>query len=369
MLIRHLQVQGLRRLVDIDLHPDPGFNLITGDNGSGKTSLLEAMHLMAHGRSFRGRIRDGLVRTGESALQVFLEWEQPGQPDRRAGLRHSGSAWQARLDGSQVGQLGELCEALAVITFEPGSHALIDGSSEGRRRYLDWGLFHVERSDADGDGDFLSLWRRHSRAHKQRNALLRQGRTEGQLDAWELELALAGEAITLQREAYVARLQPHIDTLLMDILPAAGVATLSLQPGWRRQDLGLADALLLARERDLAQGHTTVGPHRADLKLEFRDLPGREGLSRGQTKLAALVLLLAQASHLASHTGHWPVLQLDDLASELDRHHQRRVLQVLGDSGAQVFVTGTDPIPAMASLAITHKTFHVEHGVIQPVAG
>ncbi|QNN70983.1 DNA replication/repair protein RecF [Thermomonas carbonis] len=367
MLIRQLQVQGLRRLVDVDLCPGPGFNLITGDNGSGKTSLLEAMHLMAHGRSFRARIRDGLVRTGESALQVFLEWEQPGQPGRRAGLRHSGSAWEARLDGSPVGQLGELFEALAVITFEPGSHALIDGSSEIRRRYLDWGLFHVERSDAGGD--FLSLWRRHARAHKQRNALLRKGRAEGQLDAWEHELALAGEAITLQREAYVTRLQPHVDALLADILPAAGAANLSLQPGWRRQDFGLADALLLARERDLAQGHTTVGPHRADLKLEFRDLPGRDGLSRGQTKLAALVLLLAQASHLATHAGHWPVLQLDDLASELDRHHQRRVLQVLAASNAQVFVTGTDPIPAMDSLAGLHAMFHVEHGVIRPLAG
>ena len=367
MLIRHLQVQGLRRLVDIDLRPAPGFNLILGDNGSGKTSLLEAMHVMAHGRSFRGRIRDGLVRSGESALQVFIEWEQPGHIGRRAGLRHSGSSWEARLDGGSVSQLGELCEALAIITFEPGSHSLIDGSSEVRRRYLDWGLFHVERNDAGGD--FLSLWRRHARAHKQRNALLRQGRADGQLDGWEHELALAGEAITLQREAYVARLQSHVDSLLTEMLPAAGAATLSLQPGWRRQDVGLADALLLARERDLVQGHTTVGPHRADLKLEFRDLPGRDGLSRGQTKLAALVLLLAQASHLAAHVGHWPVLQLDDLASELDRHHQQRVIQVLSASGAQVFITGTESMPALASLKGACTMFHVEHGVVHPLAG
>lgn len=366
MLIRRLQVEGLRRLVDIDLRPAPGFNLVTGDNGSGKTSLLEAMHLMAHGRSFRGRVRDGLVRSGSPALQVFIEWEQPGQDSRRAGLRHSGSAWEARLDGGPVGHLGELCEALAVITFEPGSHALIDGSSEVRRRYIDWGLFHVERSDAGGD--FLSLWRRHARALKQRNALLRQARADSQLDAWEHELAQAGEAITLQRNAYVARLQPHVDILLADILPAAGAATLSLQPGWKRQELALADALLLSRERDLAQGHTTLGPHRADLKLELRDLPGRDGLSRGQAKLAALVLLLAQAAHLAAHVGHWPVLQLDDLASELDRDHQRRVLQVLADSGAQVFLTGTEPIPALASLAVPHTVFHVEHGRVMMAA-
>ena len=365
MLIRRAHVQDFRRLANIELRPGPGFNLITGDNGSGKTSLLEAMHLMAHGRSFRGRVRDGLVRSGAPALQVFIEWEQPGQEGRRAGLRHSGSHWEARLDGGPVGHLGELCEALAVITFEPGSHALIDGSSEVRRRYIDWGLFHVERSDAGGD--FLSLWRRHARALKQRNALLRQARADSQLDAWEHELAQAGEAITLLREAYVARLQPHVDALLAGILPAAGAATLSLQPGWKRQELALADALLISRERDLAQGHTTLGPHRADLKLDLRDLPGRDGLSRGQAKLAALVLLLAQAAHLAAHVGHWPVLQLDDLASELDRNHQRRVLQVLADSGAQVFVTGTEPLPALTALSIPHDVFHVEHGRVTNV--
>src|SRR5690606_31548844 len=141
------------------------------------------------------------------------------------------------------------------------------------------------------------------------------------------------EALTLQRDSHVARLQPQLDAMIAALLPAAGAVRLELAPGWRRQELSLADALLLARERDLVQGHTSVGPHRADLRLEFRDLPGRAGLSRGQTKLAALALLLAQAAYLAAQDGHWPVLQLDDLASELDRHHQQRVLQVLHASG------------------------------------
>jgi len=80
-----------------------------------------------------------------------------------------------------------------------------------------------------------------------------------------------------------------------------------------------------------------------------------------------LVLLLAQAAHLAAHVGHWPVLQLDDLASELDRNHQRRVLQVLAESGAQVFVTGTEPLPALTALSIPHDVFHVEHGRVTNV--
>lgn len=363
MIVQRLRLQSFRRFGEAELEPQPGFNLICGDNGSGKTSLLEALHLLAHGRSFRGRVRDGLVRQGDSALSVFAEWQAGSGSTHRAGLRHAGGDWEARLDGVPVTHLGELCEALAVVSFEPGSHALIDGPSEGRRRYLDWGLFHVER--AERGGDFLQLWRRHARALKQRNALLRQRRADAQLDAWEHELAQAGEALTAQRETHVVRLQPHLDAMVAALLPAAGAAELCLHPGWRRQELSLADALLLARDRDIAQGHTSVGPHRADLRLALRDLPGRDGLSRGQAKLAALALLLAQAAYLAGQDGHWPVLQLDDLASELDRRHQQRVLQALHASGAQVFVTGTEPPPVLQQLNLPITRFHVEHGAVR----
>jgi len=169
MQIRRLALHQLRRFDAVELSPQPGVNLLTGDNGAGKTSVLEALHLMAYGRSFRGRVRDGLVRQGHEALEVFVEWDEqrgdlPAQR-RKAGLRHSGQEWKGRLDGEDVAQLGNLCAALAVVTFEPGSHALVSGGGEPRRRFLDWGLFHVEP-------DFLSLWRRFWRAVKQRKALL-----------------------------------------------------------------------------------------------------------------------------------------------------------------------------------------------------
>lgn len=352
--LRRLQVRDFRRFHQQQVIPAPGFNLIVGDNGSGKSSLLEAMHLMAHGRSFRGRVRDGLIRTGEPALEVFVEWQQAAV-EHRAGLRHTGANWEARLDGANVGHLGELCAALAVVTFEPGSHILINGSSEARRRYLDWGLFHVEQ-------DFLPQWRRYARALKQRNTLLRAHRADSQLDAWEHELASAGERLSGYRNAYVARLQPHMDRIVADLFPAAGEVVLNLQPGWKQHELSLTDALLVSRERDLSQGHTTIGPHRGDLQIEFSCFPGRDSLSRGQAKLAALSLLLAQASQLAEHDGAWPILQLDDLASELDRHHQQRVLQYVHGCGAQVFVTGTESPPGLIDLGSDVTTFHVEHG-------
>lgn len=357
MHVTRLALSGLRSFAQVEFAPKPGLNLITGDNGAGKTSLLEALHLMAWGRSFRGRVRDGLIRTGSPAVEVFVEWRE-GQDDRvrRAGLRHSGQEWSGRLDGRNVSQLGELCAALAVVSFEPGSHALVTGSGESRRRFLDWGLFHVEQ-------DFLPVWRRYNRALKQRNALLKAGGGGSQLDAWDAELAEAGEAVTEYRQLYLDRLQGQVQDLAQALVPMLGCARLDFAPGWRRQALSLADALLISRERDRQFGHTGVGPHRADWRVDFTALPQREPLSRGQAKLTALSCLLAQAQDYAALRGEWPVVALDDLASELDRRHQAGVLARLLQTGAQILVTGTE-IPAALEQPPPQAWFHVERGAI-----
>jgi DNA replication and repair protein RecF len=369
MRLTRLQLTGVRRLVDVGLRPAPGINLITGDNGAGKTSLLEGLHLLAYGRSFRGRVRDGLIRTGSEAVEVFAEWrEDVGGRMRRAGLRHSGHRWEGRLDGETVSQLGELCAALAVVTFEPGSHALVTGGGEPRRRLVDWGLFHVEqgrRGGNDREADFFLLWRRYARALKQRNALLKARARDSQLEAWDHELAETGEPLTRHRQAYLDTLEPLLQTMVAELVPSLGLPHLVFQPGWSRDNLSLADALLLARDRDLANGFTSVGPHRADWRIDYAALPGREMLSRGQAKLSALAILLAQAEHHAQASGEWPVVALDDLASELDLNHQRRVLDRLVMSGAQVFITGTEASATLSELQADVAMFHVERGELQ----
>ncbi len=357
MRLTRLDVQRLRRLDPVSIKPGPTLNWIAGDNGAGKTSLLEAIHFLGYGRSFRGPVRDGLIRTGAESLEVFAEWQEGGEKLRRAGLRHTGRDWEGRLDGAPAHSLGDLCAALAVVTFEPGSHALVSGGGEPRRRWLDWGLFHVEQ-------DFMRLWRRYARALKQRNALLKSRPAPDQLDLWERELAEAGEPLTSRREAYLDRLQERLAAVSADLAPSLGLASLHFQPGWRRQELALADALLLARERDLATGYTSVGPHRADWRVDHAARPGREALSRGQAKLTALACLLAQAEDYAAQRGEWPIVALDDLASELDRAHQEQLLGRLRESRAQVFITGTELPKGADNDAVV---FHVEHGRIIPL--
>ena len=355
MQVTRLEFSGLRCFERGSLAPGPGLNLLLGANGSGKSSVLEALHLMAYGRSFRGRVRDGLVRSGAEAVEIFVEWQEAGGRLRKAGLRHNGQSWEGRLDGQPLGQLGDLCAALAVVTFEPGSHALVMGAAESRRRFMDWGLFHVEPS-------FLPLWRRHARALKQRNALLKARQRDGQLDAWENELDQTGSLLTQHRERYLHQLQPYLAAATEALLPEAGATELVFQPGWRREELSLADALLLARDRDLATGFTSVGPHRADWRVDYVGLPGREALSRGQEKLTALACVLAQARAFAADRGEWPLVCLDDLASELDATHQAQALRAVLASGAQVLLTGTEPPSALDGEIRPERWFHVERG-------
>ena len=358
MILTQLQVRQLRILADVRLDLAPGLNLVVGPNGAGKSSVVEAIHLLGYGRSFRGRVRDGLVRTGAAYLEVYAEWlDRQGQP-HRAGLRHSGSTWEARLDGAPAPSLTELCAQIAVVTFEPGSHDLIGGGSEHRRRYLDWGLFHVEPN-------FIAHWRRYARALKQRNALLKSAPAKVALAPWDRELAEAGELLTRLRQGYLDRLEPQVAVEADAYLAELGAASLALRPGWKRGEQSLADALLLSRERDLAVGHTTLGPHRADWRLGFAGLPAGEALSRGQEKLAALACILGQARGLAAESGSWPLVCLDDLASELDQAHQRRVLDTVLAFDAQVLLTGTQIPEALVAAAVPATLFHVEHGLIR----
>lgn len=358
MRLSRLDVQNLRCLVDLRFEPGPRLNLVTGGNGAGKTSLVEAIHLLGYGRSFRGRVRDGLVRSGQPALSIYAEWLDGQGRSRRAGLRHTGSDWEARLDGSPAPSLTELCAELAVVSFEPGSHELIAGGAEHRRRFLDWALFHVEPS-------FLQVWRRYARALKQRNALLKRGPAANALDPWDQELVDSGQRLSSLRADYLARFEPVLATTAAEFLPELGQAGLSFLPGWRQSDYPLADALLLARDRDLALGYTSVGPHRADWRVDYPALPGREALSRGQEKLTALACVLAQARAFAADRGEWPLVCLDDLASELDQSHLRQSLAAVLESGAQVILTATEAPAVLTGELAPDSRFHVERGELR----
>lgn len=355
MDIAELRLANVRNVAQAELELVAGVNEFVGANGAGKTSVLEAVFMLSHGRSFRAVKRESLIRFGGESLEVFARINRDGK-ERRLGLSRRKGGWEARVDGTPVESLAELLREIAVVCFEPGSHALISGIAEERRHFVDWALFHVEH-------DYVETARRFRRALKQRNALLRTGGPAASLDAWDAELVRSGVAWDAWRSAYLERLLPVLLELASLLLPELGAPELRYQRGWTAE-LSLEQALLQRRGRDMERGHTGSGPHRADWRLSFEKAPEREHLSRGQEKLSALVCLLAQAQLFKQETGDWPVLCLDDLASELDVEHQQRVLQWLHGCQAQVWITGTSALPALSHLPRPHLMFHVEHGLV-----
>jgi len=351
--LTHLRIENLRLIERTELDPAPGWNLFIGSNGAGKTTLLEAAYLLSHGRSFRTSARDAPVRHGASGYAVFGELLRASVIKERVGVARSASRLEARLNGDVVAA-ADLMRHTAVLCFEPGSHELISGASDERRRFLDWGVFHVEH-------DFLAYWRRYQRALKQRNAFLRASSGHGELDVWDTELAMAAEPLSDMRQRYVARLRPLVAGLLSELLPELGEPQLRFSVGYDDQrplQVVLADR----RARDIARGHTTAGPHRADWSIAFGDAIEREHLSRGQEKLCAFACVMAQARLYTEVSGEWPILCFDDLASEIDRAHLGRVLATVPTQGVQILATATEESEAFVGLQASISRFHVEQG-------
>ena len=356
MRLTELRLENLRRFEQLELTLHPGWNAFVGANGAGKTTLLEAAFMLSHGHSFRAGGRAGVQRDGSDGYSVFGQLEGSAGDILRVGIARVDGRLIARVAGETVA-VGDLVRRCAVVCFEPGSHDLIAGPSEVRRQFMDWGVFHVEPS-------FLTGWRRYQRALKQRNASLRQGGSEAELESWEIEAAAAGEALATSRQQYIDQLRLHVMDFADRLIPELGLPSLHLNRGWD-DDVRLAEVLSTRRGRDRERGHTTRGPHRADWTLTFDHAARREHLSRGQEKLVALACLLAQAQLHAQVRGHWPLLCLDDLASELDASHQQALVDVVERAGAQVMITGTTLPDSLRTATFPVATFHVEHGQVQ----
>ena len=345
-------LRDFRCFASLELDLGPRANLILGDNASGKTSLLEAIFFLSRGRSFRTAKADNLIRQGAKGFLVSALSTGPSGTVPLGLARREGSL-EARIGGVPAQSLAELTEMLPVQLLDSGSHQLIEGGPRHRRQFLDWGVFHVEPG-------FLPAWRRYQRALKQRGTLLRQHAAEPLVRTFEPELAAAGVLLDRYRRDYLARLEPAAVTWARRLLGPLDLKLRYLR-GWG-EGKSLEEALAGNRNTDREQGVTRSGPHRAEMAVEIGGLPAQQQVSRGQQKVLAGALLLAQAAYLRQATGRQCVLLLDDLAAELDAGHQGRFLDLVRETEAQVFLTSVEKgrLPAWEDA----RLFHVEHGKI-----
>lgn len=351
MPLTYFRCSDFRCLHSAELELHPRYNLIYGRNASGKTSVIEAIAYLGRGRSFRGAATENLVRHGANEFVLFGKVDT-GVREATIGVRNGRAGLEIHVDGDKTPSAAGLAEILPLQVLDPDVHDLVAGGPEGRRRYIDWIAFHVERG-------YLEQWRRFRRALKQRNAALKEARGTDGLKSWDREFVQAAREVHEARRRVLEITRPALEETGEALLGVAVDA--EYKQGWSG-DTSLADALGASLVKDRQLGATQAGPHRADLRLAYDERQARRLVSRGQQKLLASAMILAAADVVQTDMERPLLLLLDDPAAELDEDSLARLMGCVVALGSQVIATALD---AQAVLFPDRpRLFHVEQGAL-----
>ena len=346
-----LRVQNLRCLDSIELVTDSNQNILVGQNGAGKTSVLEAIYFLGRGKSFRPGQSSNLIQSERDAFIIYGEVIE-GSDKHRLGVSLGRDGLKVRCDGRDNAKLADLAAGLPVQIIDPEVHQLIQGGPKGRREFIDWGVFHVKH-------EFFGAWRRYRRALQQRNAALKQGLPKQAVLAWDPELIEFGLVIDAARHQYVDDYLPLLSSICSDLLQYD--SNCIYLPGWSANET-FQDALASSWDKDRVYGATQVGPHRAELCIEVEGQAARNRLSRGQQKLLSIALVLSQSIFVSRALGRKVTLLVDEPAAELDADHLQGLLTMLVCDELQLFIStlDLDTLPVAGS----GRVFHVERGAL-----
>lgn len=365
MRLASIRIRNVRALAEVAIEPGPRINVLAGPNGSGKTSFLEAVHLLSLGRSFRTRRVRAVIRHGVDSLtvsgRVLRGGEEEDGAETRIGIEREATRARFRVDGEEVRSVSSLARRLPAMVIAPeGLKALLEGG-EHRRRLLDWTLFHVEPQ-------YLGVLQRYGHVLRQRNALLREPPRAGvaqELDAWEEQLADCGERLDSMRRLHMESdaMRGTVGRMMEELLSEP--VTWEYRSGWER-GADLRGLLAAQRARDRQAGFTTAGPHRADFVWRRRrGGMARDSLSRGQGRLLVMAFEMAQAAYVAESADTRPVLLVDDLGTELDVENMQRLLSRIAALGLQVFISSVlEELTTLVRSSGTARLFHVKQGEV-----
>jgi DNA replication and repair protein RecF len=329
MIIDELQIHQLRNIKLLAVNLNPRLNLITGPNGSGKTTFLEALYLLATGSSFRTRETTSLVAHGSTQLTVFAR----SNNDAMLSIQKTiDQPTQIKINGQFCFNTSTLAYLLPCHVFYQDIFQIIDAGPSVRRSMLDWGLFHVKPS-------YLTTLKQYKQVLAQRNALLRQKSKYDLVIPWDLQLVALAEQLDLDRTAFFVQWKDLFNTVLESLLSVP--CSISYYKGWDKRETGktLGEFLSQQFESDKMRQYTQSGAHQADLILNTEEGKVKSILSRGQQKLIVIALKLAQAQLLQKHC----LYLFDDLAAELDLEYLRQVLSLLKGIPGQFIITSVDP--------------------------
>ena len=360
MTINRLLINNLRNLKSVDIKLSPGINVFYGNNGSGKTTLLEAIYLLGRARSFRTQKQKSIITKDKNSFQIFCTINDHNTDrEKKVGLEFANNKIKIKLSGQPLKKSSDLTKYLPLAIITPDSKNLISQGPSLRRKFLDWGVFHVEHS-------FLECSVRYQKALKQRNSLLRQKASEKTLYRfWDQELKEHALKIHSSREAYAnvffERLIHYLNELV-DINPVS----MEYLAGWPIES-EYSSMLAKTYHKDMKLGFTEKGPHRSDLLFKVDGQPVQEKLSGGQLKLFTCALYLAQCALFSKKQNSSSIILIDDLPAELDKSHRDILLSSLYSLGTQIFVTTTHPEMLSLNTFENTRLFHVKHGKVKEV--
>lgn len=352
MRISSLQVDNLRVIESLSLAPNARVNIVTGDNGAGKTSLLEAIYLAGRGRSFRHTESRPFVRSGavETTIVAKLRNTNKGT-ESILGLARGPKGLRCRLNGEDVRRRSVLAETLPVQWIGSQPQAFLESGPDSRRRFLDMAMFHVEH-------DYLRLMSEYQRLLKQRNAALRSEGVHA-VHIWDARLAEIGSDISAKRKWVLTEIFTAV-AAIMHPWDLGFSIDYHYHQGWSKER-GLQEDLKLRTAHDQRRGFTSRGPHRAELEIRCLERLAENVLSRGQQKMLVIAIHLATMDTIAAHRAtRLPILLLDDLAAELDYENRQRVMQAVVGRDCQAFITrlSDDRLPEPPGCS----TWNMEHG-------
>ncbi|MDH3627216.1 MAG: DNA replication and repair protein RecF [Acidobacteriota bacterium] len=341
MWLRRLEADRLRNLRAVDLELSPGLTLLQGRNGQGKTSLLEAVYLLGTARSFRSRRIEELIPWDGGTLRV------KGQLDSILGAADLGfwmddSGRRLAVNDADK-EFDQFIGRLAVVDLSGDRIRLLREGPEERRRFLDRGVLGTDNSYLHRLGDYRKIL-------LQRNALLRghgrSGGSAGQLDAWDQQLVEAGEIVHGARRAYAGRLAtaigdggrmlfPDGQTLRLRYRPSPALPDSEESPNFKAI---FTEKLEQARARDFEVGHTSVGPHRDEMRIHLDEIDLRKFGSAGQLRASLIVLKLGKMALLKKDRGEDPLFLMDDFDSDIDDVRAAALVEFLQGSGYQALV-------------------------------
>lgn len=361
MKLDNIQIRHFRNLNDVVLNPSPSINVLLGQNGSGKSSLLEAIHYLGYGRSFRTLRNKNVVQYNQQKFTVFCKCSQGDSVFNLGISRSLVDETVVSLNGKRSSKIADLVSLVPLQIFTPQSSEILVGSPKLRRRYLDWGLFHVEHG-------FLNLANNYTKSLKHKNALLRAAKhdehQERQNSYWSSEVSRLGLELSLMRNNYLDRLKLYINSNLEQFIPEFNVE-ISYYRGWEK-GLTLHESLLKNFDKDKKNGFTSVGCHKADLRLRVDGIAVSDILSRGQLRMLMAALQLAQTQLLYKELNRTCIFLLDDVGAELDESKRELFIDSLLESNNQLFVTAIEKKQLEFMTKYKYKKmFHVEHGQVK----